>query len=81
VLVWEPPSRLVLSWGINSKFVPDETVDSEVEVRFIPDGGNGTQVELEHRIMAGDAQSLRDAVDSPNGWSGLLEIYAAKAAG
>jgi uncharacterized protein YndB with AHSA1/START domain len=81
VLVWDPPSRLVLSWGINSKFVPDETVDSEVEVRFIPDGSDGTQVELEHRILAADAEALRNAVDSPGGWGGLLEIYAAKAAG
>jgi uncharacterized protein YndB with AHSA1/START domain len=78
VLVWDPPSRLVLTWCINSKFVPDETVDSEVEVRFIPDGDDGTQVELEHRIMAVDAEALRDAVNSPNGWGGLLEIYAAK---
>jgi uncharacterized protein YndB with AHSA1/START domain len=80
VLVWDPPSRLVLSWGINSKFVPDETVDSEVEVRFIADGDAATRVELEHRILAADAQALREAVDSPRGWGGLLEIYAAKVA-
>jgi uncharacterized protein YndB with AHSA1/START domain len=80
VLVWDPPSRLVLSWGINSKFVVDETVESEVEVRFIADGIGATRVELEHRILAADAQALRDAVDSPRGWGGLLEIYAAKAA-
>jgi uncharacterized protein YndB with AHSA1/START domain len=80
VLVWDPPSRLVLSWGINSKFVLDDTVESEVEVRFIPDGDNGTRVELEHRILAADAEVLREAVDSPRGWSSLLEIYAARAA-
>ncbi len=80
VLVWDPPSRLVLSWGLNSKFILDETVDSEVEVRFIPDGDAATRVELEHRVQAADAKALREAVDSPRGWSGLLEIYAAKAA-
>lgn len=80
VLVWDPPSRLVLSWIINSKFVLDETVDSEVEIRFIPDGDSATRVELEHRIMAVDAQALRDTVDSPRGWGSLLEIYAAKLA-
>lgn len=80
VLVWDPPSRLVLSWGLNSKFVLDDRVESEVEVRFIPDGDGATRVELEHRILAADADALRDAVDSPRGWSGLLEIYAAKAA-
>ena len=78
VLAWEPPSRLVLSWRINSKFVPDETVESEVEVRFSPDGA-GTRVELEHRIRSADAPALRDAVDSPRGWGALLEIFAAKA--
>ena len=78
VLAWEPPSRFVLSWRINSKFVPDETVESEVEVRFIPDGA-GTRVELEHRIRSADASALREAVDSPRGWGALLDIYAAKA--
>jgi uncharacterized protein YndB with AHSA1/START domain len=78
VLAWEPPSRLVLSWRINSKFVLDETIESEVEVRFIPDGA-GTRVELEHRIRSADAPALRDAVDAPGGWGALLDIYAAKA--
>ena len=77
VLAWEPPARLLLSWRINSKFVLDETVESEVEVRFVPDGA-GTRVELEHRIRAADAEKLREAVDSPRGWGSLLEIYAAR---
>ncbi|HEX3666345.1 MAG TPA: SRPBCC family protein [Rhizomicrobium sp.] len=81
VLVWDPPSRLVLSWRLNSKFVLDESVESEVEICFVPDGDAGTRVELEHRISSDDARAIRDAVDSPRGWSGLLEIYAAKAAG
>jgi uncharacterized protein YndB with AHSA1/START domain len=78
VLAWEPPARLLLSWRINSKFVPDETVESEVEVRFIPDGAV-TRVELEHRIRAADAGLLREAVDSPRGWGSILDIYVAKA--
>jgi uncharacterized protein YndB with AHSA1/START domain len=80
VLVWEPPSRLVLSWEINSKFAFDETVASEVEVHFTADAEGGTLVELEHRILAADAQALREVVDSPRGWGALLEIYAAKVA-
>jgi uncharacterized protein YndB with AHSA1/START domain len=44
VLVWEPPSRLVLAWKPNSTDNPP----TEVEVRFSPDGP-GTLVELEHR--------------------------------
>jgi len=75
VLAWEPPSRVILSWHINSRFEPDETLESEVEIRFIPDGANATRVELEHRIEASDADVLRASVDSPGGWSGLLEIF------
>ena len=80
VLAWEPPSRLVLRWMINSKFQPDEAVESEVEVRFVAESDGKTRVELEHRIVAADAETLRAAVDAPQGWSGLLEIFASKAA-
>jgi len=80
VLAWEPPNRLVLSWTINGKFQVDDTVESEVEVHFLAESANRTRVELEHRIAAGDAPALREAVDSPRGWGSLLEIYAKKAA-
>lgn len=80
VRVWEPPARLVLSWEINSKFQPDETVQSEVEVRFIAEGAHATRVELEHRILAADSEVIRAAVDAPNGWSAILDAFAAKAA-
>ena len=80
VLAWEPPARLVLSWTINGKFQVDESVESEVEIRFIPESANRTRVELEHRIAAADAQSLREAVDSPRGWGSLLETYARQVA-
>jgi uncharacterized protein YndB with AHSA1/START domain len=81
VLVWEPPSRVVLSWHLNSQFKVDKAVESEVEVRFIPEGANSTRVELEHRITATDAEGIRAAVDAPNGWSGLLALYAEAARG
>ncbi|HEY2444219.1 MAG TPA: SRPBCC family protein [Rhizomicrobium sp.] len=81
VVAWEPPSRLVLSWQLNGKFQIDDSVASEVEVRFFPDGTDATRVELEHRIAAPDAEAIRTAVDSPQGWGGLLEIFARKVAG
>jgi uncharacterized protein YndB with AHSA1/START domain len=80
VLAYEPPTRLVLSWTINGKFQVDETVESEVEVRFVAESANTTRVELEHRIAAADATALREAVDSPGGWGSLLEIYAKQVA-
>jgi uncharacterized protein YndB with AHSA1/START domain len=76
VLAWEPPSRVVLSWHVNSQFKIDENVQSEVDVSFIPEDASTTRVELEHRITAADAEAVRAAVDSPNGWSGLLGAYA-----
>ena len=79
VLAWEPPDRLVLSWHLNGKFELDEGVDSQVEIRFIADGANATRVELEHRIEAADAETIRTAVDSPNGWSVLLDAFAKEA--
>jgi uncharacterized protein YndB with AHSA1/START domain len=79
VLVWEPPSKIVLSWRLNSKFQIDVNVESEVEVRFIAAGPHATQVELEHRIISSDAEAIRASVDSPQGWGGLLVLFAEEA--
>ncbi len=81
VLVWEPPDRLVLSWKLNSKFQVDEEMDSEVEIRFLPDGKGATRVELEHRITAVDAEEMAARVGAPGGWGSLLELFAALAQG
>jgi uncharacterized protein YndB with AHSA1/START domain len=77
IIVWEPPQRLVMTWDINSRWKPDTTVGSEVEVRFIADGANATRVELEHRkfeqMGAEAGESMRKDVD--RGWPGLLEMF------
>ena len=77
IIVWEPPSRFVMTWDINSHWKPDTTVSSEVEVRFIEDGPNATRVELEHRKFEKLGQeggtSMRHHVDS--GWPGMLELF------
>jgi uncharacterized protein YndB with AHSA1/START domain len=77
IIVWEPPKRFVMTWDINSRWKPDATVSSEVEVRFIPDGANATRVELEHRkfeqMGAEAGESMRRDVD--RGWPGLLERF------
>jgi len=79
VLVWDPPHRLVLAWQITHEwgYQPDLTQASEVEVRFTPVAG-GTRVDLEHRQLdrhADGAGSMRAAVDSPDGWTGLLTLF------
>jgi uncharacterized protein YndB with AHSA1/START domain len=86
VLAWEPPRRLVLSWGINGewKYEPERARASEVEVLFTPEGPGSTRVDLEHRNIErhGDGwESVFAGVDSPGGWTGVLERYAAAAGG
>jgi uncharacterized protein YndB with AHSA1/START domain len=81
IVVWEPPRRFVMTWDINSKWQPDATVSSEVEVRFIPDGARATRVELEHRkfeqMGAEAGESMRKDVDG--GWPGMLERFKQEA--
>jgi uncharacterized protein YndB with AHSA1/START domain len=82
VLVWEPPSRLVLAWQIDADFRYDPTLVTEVEVRFTPEGPKATRVDFEHRLLErlGDrAAALREAIDSPGGWGALLALFAAAA--
>jgi uncharacterized protein YndB with AHSA1/START domain len=79
VLVWEPPTRLVLAWQIDAQWNFDPALLTEVEVRFDAQASGATEVNLEHRQLEryGDAVAgVRAALASPGGWSGLLERYA-----
>ena len=83
VLVWDPPGRLILSWEISGNWKHDESVGTEVEVRFVVLGPALTRVEVEHRQLErlGDAaEAMRVVFDSEGGWSGILQLYAARAA-
>ena len=80
ILVYEPPRRVVFRWNISTqwKLETDPAKTSEVEVRFEPEG-DGTRVELEHRNLDrhGDGwEGMRDAIGSPGGWPGGLELFA-----
>ena len=77
VLAWEPPSRLLLAWQLNSEFVFDPDLVTEVELTFAPIE-DGTLVSLEHRHLErfGDAAE-RVAASLAGGWSPRLENYAA----
>jgi uncharacterized protein YndB with AHSA1/START domain len=78
VLEWDPPRRLLLAWQLRHDFTYDPDLITEVEVTFAPDG-DGTRVNLEHRNLErlGDhAESLRESIDSPNGWGLLLQLYS-----
>jgi uncharacterized protein YndB with AHSA1/START domain len=73
VVVWEPPSRLVLSWSPN----PERSATTEVEVRFTALEPDHTRVELEHRgweRLGVLAAELRD--NYRDGWPGVLDSFA-----
>src|SRR4029453_8370649 len=79
VLAWEPPSRLMLSWGISADWQYDPNLKTEVEIRFIAEGKDGTPAELEHRSLDryGERRDqMRGIFDSEGGWSGLLASFA-----
>ncbi len=82
VLLWEPPARLVLSWQITADWKYDPDLKTEVEVRFVAEGKNGTRVELEHRLLdryGARSEEMRGIFDSEMGWKGLLEAFAVRA--
>ena len=79
VLAWEPPARVVLAWQLDARFAFDESLHTEVEVRFVAVDAGQTRVELEHRGLEAygpEALAMRDAFGSANGWQGMLEHYA-----
>lgn len=81
VLAYEPPRRLMLTWGLSATWTYDPDLKTEIEVRFTPEG-TGTRVDFEHRKL--DAFGARAAemavvLDSPGGWTGLMAAYAAAA--
>jgi len=85
VRIWEPASRLVVTWEINGQWKSDPRPEatSEVEVRFIAEADGRTRVELEHRHFERmgpvDGGAMQMAVT--NGWPGMLDLYAAVVAG
>jgi len=81
VRTWDPPRRLVLSWEISSDWRHDPSIQTEVEVRFSAEGAS-TRVDLEHRLLhyyGARAAQMRGTFDSEQGWTGLLDAFAARA--
>jgi uncharacterized protein YndB with AHSA1/START domain len=80
VLAYEPPDRIVLSWHLQGdwSYDPDPAKASEVEVRFVEEAPDRTRVELNHRHLErhDDQDKVRDGIDSPSGWGGILVGYA-----
>ncbi len=83
VLVWEPPTRLVLSWDITADWKYNPELKTELEIRFIATSPNATRVELEHRHLdryGARRDEMRRIFDTEGDWGRLLAGFAARAA-
>jgi uncharacterized protein YndB with AHSA1/START domain len=85
VLVYEPPSRVVISWDIGPRWQVERDLEktSEVEVRFITETPDRTRVELEHRHLDRHGEGwegVREGVDSEGGWPLYLRRFAERVA-
>lgn len=81
VLVYEPPTRLLMSWDISPRWQleSDPNKTSEWEVRFIAETTNRTRVEIEHGKLDRHGEgweSERDGVAGDQGWPLYLRRYA-----
>jgi uncharacterized protein YndB with AHSA1/START domain len=77
VTVYDPPSRVVFTWG---EATEEWDAPTEVEVRFTEDGG-GTRVDLEHRGFEGIGAAAEDtAKEYQGGWAAVLDRYEKHAA-
>jgi uncharacterized protein YndB with AHSA1/START domain len=77
VKVFDPPWRLVFTWG---EATEEWDAPTEVEVRFVEDG-DATRVDLEHRGFERIGEPAEETFRSyDRGWTGVLagfESYAA----
>jgi uncharacterized protein YndB with AHSA1/START domain len=85
VLAYEPPSRVVFSWDISTRWdiESDHERTSEVEVLFAPEDGGRTRVELEHRNLDRHGEGweqLRDSIAGDGGWPGCLAAFSERVA-
>jgi hypothetical protein len=77
--LWEPPSRLLLSWDISADWQYDPDLKTELEVRFIPEGKDITRVELEHHRLdryGARRDEMRTIFDTTGDWGRLLQAFA-----
>ena len=83
VLVWEPTSRLVLTWDIDANWQFDPELNTEIEIRFIPEGDGRTRVDLEHRKLdryGARREEMRRIFDTEGDWGRILAMFAKIAA-
>ena len=82
VAAWEPGSKLLLSWQINSKFAFDPDFSTDLEITFVAAQDGGTVIRLEHRNLerfGADTEKFASMLNS--GWIGHLEAVKKYIAG
>ena len=77
VLAWEPPSRLLLGWQINTAWRYDPALLTEVELTFAASETGGTLVTLQHRDLERfGAEAAAHAERLGSGWPVRLAAFA-----
>jgi uncharacterized protein YndB with AHSA1/START domain len=75
VIAWEPPHRLLLAWRLGPDFVYDPSLETELELNFMPEG-EGTRVTLEHRHLERFGALARETSEKlRNGWPGVFARF------
>ena len=82
VIEFDPPNAIVFTWqiGPNREPVPDQGKASIVEVHFKDQGENQTDVQVNHHSFSRHGEQWQQYIaglGSPQGWSWLLDKYAA----
>lgn len=80
VTVWEPPTRLVLTWQIGADWQFHDNLVTTVTVTFDDAGAGRTRVVLEHGgldAFGADAARMREMFSGPDAWDATLASYAA----
>lgn len=81
VQVWEPPSRLVMTWQITADWSFDTALVTAIELTFTPAENGHTLVDLTHRDFDNygpDADHMRQTFNSPDAWPRTLAAFAAR---
>ena len=79
LLVWDPPSRLVLSWVTSTprEANADPTEAGEIEVRFSEESPGQTRVDVGHRGIARYRnEDEPEALPGDQGWYEILSSYS-----
>jgi uncharacterized protein YndB with AHSA1/START domain len=79
VLEWDAPNHALLAWQLNGEWKFDPDFETEVEIRFTPDG-DFTLVEFEHRKLEAFERTARDGhvMGMDEGWGKILDGFKAE---